>query len=39
LIEGLKNPTVVRGKKALDVFPVGPLGVREAVGKALAASS
>src|SRR5213076_1362736 len=29
LIEGLKNPTVVRDKKALDVFPVRPVGIRE----------
>src|SRR5438045_7698750 len=36
LIEGLKNPTVVRDKKALDVFPIRPLGVREAIEKALA---
>ncbi|MBV9126031.1 MAG: NAD(P)H-binding protein [Planctomycetes bacterium] len=39
LIEGLKNPTVVRDKKALEVFPVRPGGIREAVEKALAASS
>ncbi len=36
LIEGLKNPTVVRDKKALDVFPIRPMGVREAIEKALA---
>ena len=36
LIEGLKNPTVVRDKKALAVFPVRPMGVREAIEKALA---
>jgi uncharacterized protein YbjT (DUF2867 family) len=36
LIEGLKNPTVVRDKKALDVFPIRPMGVREAIQKALA---
>ena len=36
LIEGLKNPTVVRDRAALDVFPVRPVGVREAVQKALA---
>jgi uncharacterized protein YbjT (DUF2867 family) len=35
LIEGLKNPTVVRDRKALDVFPIRPMGVREAVEKAL----
>jgi uncharacterized protein YbjT (DUF2867 family) len=31
LIEGLKNPTVVRDKKALDVFSIRPLGVKEAI--------
>ena len=35
LIEGLKNPTVVRDRTALDVFPIRPVGVREAVQKAL----
>jgi uncharacterized protein YbjT (DUF2867 family) len=36
LIEGLKNPTVVRVNTALDVFPIRPMGIREAVQKALA---
>ena len=36
LIEGLKNPTVVRDKSALDVFQVRPMGIREAIQKALA---
>ena len=36
LIEGLKNPTVVRDRSALDVFPIKPMGIREAVAKALA---
>ncbi len=36
LIEGLKNPTVVRDQSALAVFPIRPVGVREAVQKALA---
>src|SRR5207302_7423454 len=36
LIEGLKNPTVVRDGKAMDVFPIRPLGVREAIQRALA---
>jgi uncharacterized protein YbjT (DUF2867 family) len=36
LIEGLKNPTVVRDKTALEVFPVRPMGVREAMQRALA---
>jgi uncharacterized protein YbjT (DUF2867 family) len=36
LIEGLKNPTVVRDRTALDVFTIRPMGVREAIEKALA---
>ena len=36
LIEGLKNPTVVRDKKALEVFSIRPMGIREAIQKALA---
>ena len=36
LIEGLKNPTVVLDQKALDVFPIRPMGVREAIQKAIA---
>ena len=37
LIEGLKNPTVVRDSKALEVFPtIRPMGIREAIRKALA---
>lgn len=36
LIEGLKNPTVVRDAKALKVFPIRPMGIREAIQKALA---
>jgi uncharacterized protein YbjT (DUF2867 family) len=35
LIEGLKNPTVVRDKKALEVFPIRPMATREAIQKAL----
>jgi uncharacterized protein YbjT (DUF2867 family) len=35
LIEGLKNPTVVRDKTALDVFPIRPMGIREAIQKVL----
>ena len=31
LIEGLKNPTVVRDRTALDVFPIRPMGIREAI--------
>jgi uncharacterized protein YbjT (DUF2867 family) len=36
LIEGLKNPTVVTDRSALDVFPIKPMGISEAVAKALA---
>lgn len=36
LIEGLKNPTVVRDSSALDVFPVRPMGIRAAIARALA---
>ena len=39
LIEGLKNPTVVRDKTALDVFPIRPMGIREAIQKALASTT
>jgi uncharacterized protein YbjT (DUF2867 family) len=35
LIEGLRNPTVVRDRQALDAFAVRPVGVREAVKAAL----
>ena len=38
LIEGLKNPTVVRDRSALDVFPIRPMTMQEAVAKALATS-
>lgn len=39
LIEGLKNPTVVRDKSALAVFPVRPMGVREAIRRAIASTT
>ena len=39
LIEGLKNPTVVRDTTALAVFPIRPLGIREAIQKALASTN
>jgi uncharacterized protein YbjT (DUF2867 family) len=39
LIEGLKNPTVVWDKKALDVFPVRPMGVKEAIQRAIATTT
>ena len=35
LIEGLKNPTVVRDRKALEVFPIRPMGIREAIQRAI----
>ena len=35
LIEGLRNPTVVRDNSALAVFAVRQMGIREAVQKAL----
>ena len=38
LIEGLKNPTMVRDTTALEVFPVSPMGIREAIQKALTSS-
>jgi uncharacterized protein YbjT (DUF2867 family) len=38
LIEGLKNPTTVRDKTALDVFSIRPMGIREAIQKALAST-
>jgi uncharacterized protein YbjT (DUF2867 family) len=36
LIEGLKNPTVVRDKNALEVFSIRPTGVKEAIRMAIA---
>ena len=35
LIEGLRNPTIVRDKKALDVFSIRPMGIKGAVSQAL----
>jgi uncharacterized protein YbjT (DUF2867 family) len=37
LIEGLKNSTVVRDGTALVVFSISPMGIREAIQKALGA--
>jgi len=34
LIEGLRNPTVVRDNAARDVFPIDPVGVEEAIRRA-----
>ena len=39
LIEGLKNPTVVRDGKALEVFPIRPVGVKEAIRRAIASTT
>jgi uncharacterized protein YbjT (DUF2867 family) len=39
LVEGLKNPTVVQDRTALDVFPIKPMGIREAIQKALASTT
>jgi uncharacterized protein YbjT (DUF2867 family) len=39
LIEGLKNPTVVRDRKALDAFPVRPMSMKKAVAKAIASAA
>lgn len=36
LIEGLKNPTVVRDSKALEAFSIRPMGVKEAMQRAIA---
>ena len=36
LIEGLRNPTVVRDKSALSVFSIHPMGIHEAIARALA---
>jgi len=35
LIEGLRNPTIVRNHHALNVFPIRPMGTREAIRAAL----
>lgn len=35
LIEGLRNPTVVTNRQARDVFSIRPMGVREAMHKAV----
>jgi uncharacterized protein YbjT (DUF2867 family) len=36
LIEGLKNPTVVKDRTALNVFQIHPMGIREAIQRAIA---
>jgi uncharacterized protein YbjT (DUF2867 family) len=35
LIEGLRNETVVRDERALEVFPLRPRGMRQAIARAL----
>ena len=35
LIEGLKNPTIVRDKSAMEVFSIRPVGIKEAMKQAL----
>ncbi len=35
LIEGLRNPTIVQDSAALEAFPIRPLGIREAIERAL----
>lgn len=35
LVQGVRNPTVVSDDRALEVFPVRPRGVREAIQRAL----
>jgi uncharacterized protein YbjT (DUF2867 family) len=39
LIEGLKNPTVVRDETALEVFNIHPMGVKEAIQRAIASTA
>jgi uncharacterized protein YbjT (DUF2867 family) len=35
LIEGLKNPTVVRDNSAINVFSIRPVGIHESIARAL----
>ena len=39
LIEGLRNPTVVRDTTALEVFPIRHMGVKEAIQQAIASTT
>src|SRR4051794_12367874 len=39
LIEGLKNPTVVLDRTALEVFSIRPMGIREAIQKAVGSTT
>lgn len=38
LIEGLKNPTVIRDNMALSVFSIRPMSMKEAVARAIAST-
>ena len=35
LIEGLRNPTVVTNTQALETFPIRPIGIQEAMQRAI----
>jgi uncharacterized protein YbjT (DUF2867 family) len=35
LVEGLRNATVVQDRTALEVFPIRPVGIREAIRRAV----
>jgi hypothetical protein len=39
LIEGLKNPTVVRDQSALGVFQIRPMGICWAIARAIASEA
>lgn len=39
LIEGLKNPTLVQDSTALEVFSIRPMGVKEAIQRAIASTT
>jgi uncharacterized protein YbjT (DUF2867 family) len=39
LIEGLKNPMLVRDPSALDAFPIRPMGLRQAIQTAIAGTA
>jgi uncharacterized protein YbjT (DUF2867 family) len=39
LIEGLKNPTIVRNRRSLEDFPIRPMGIAEAIRRAIAESA
>jgi uncharacterized protein YbjT (DUF2867 family) len=39
LVEGLKNPTVVRDPEALSTFPIHPVGIRPAIERAIASEN